>query len=127
MLLLVGLLYYLLAGLCLVVLGTLSHVARAVFNVWPDRLTDKPWLDMALSSGYDADDRLFGTEYDEAGYYKLDSGRNLTIAVLTALATGWGIMLFSTEAALLFAHGVDLTFAWLGDLFLRRLGEARWY
>lgn len=124
---LLGLGYYMLAGVCLVLIGALAHVLRAVVNVYPDRLTDKLWLDMAISDGYDANDRLFGTEYDEAGYYRLDSRRNLVIAVLSTLAGGWGVMLFSTEAAVLFAHATDAAFAWTGDLFLHRLEEARWF
>jgi hypothetical protein len=124
---LLGLWYYLLAGLCLVLIGTLAHVLRAVVNVYPDRLTDKPWLDMAISDGYDLNDRLLGTEYDEAGFYKLDSTRNLAIAVFSTLAAGWGAMLLSTPLAVLFAHGADQAFAWLGDLGIRRLGEARWW
>lgn len=122
---LIGLGYYLLAGVLLALLGTIGHVIRAVANVYPDRLSDKPWLDMAVSDGYDLNDRLFGTEYDEAGYYRLDSARNLTIAVLSALAVGWGTMLFSTEVAVLFAQAADEVFAWLGELFMRRLAELR--
>ncbi|UVC07066.1 hypothetical protein IHQ71_17745 [Rhizobium sp. TH2] len=123
---LVGLWYYLLAGMCFVLFGAVAHVSRAVFNVYPDRLSDKPLMDMAISDGYDADDWVFGTEYDEAGYYKLDSGRNLKIAVLSLLVLGWGAMLLSTEIALAFAHAADAVFAWVGELFVRRLGEARW-
>jgi hypothetical protein len=122
---LIGLGYYFLAGVLLALLGTIGHVIRAVANVYPDRLSDKPWLDMAVSDGYDLNDRLFGTEYDEAGFYRLDSARNLTIAVFSALAVGWGTMLFSTEAAVLFAQAADQAFAWLGDLFMRRLAELR--
>ena len=124
---LIGLWYYMLAGFCLVLIGTLGHVVRAVANVYPDRLTDKPWLDMAISDGYDLNDRLFGTEYDEAGFYRLDSGRNLAIAVLSTLAAGWGAMLLATPLAVAFAHGADQVFIWLGDLGLRRLAEARWW
>jgi hypothetical protein len=119
----VGLWYYLLAGMCFVLFGTLAHVSRAVFNVYPDRLSDKPLMDMAISEGYDANDWLFGTEYDEAGYYKLDSGRNLKIAVLSTLVLGWGAMLFSTEIAMMFAHGADAAGNWLWDLFQLRLSQ----
>jgi hypothetical protein len=82
---------------------------------------------MAISDGYDLNDRLLGTEYDEAGFYKLDSTRNLAIAVLSMLAAGWGAMLLSTPLAVLFAHGADQVFAWIGELGIRRLGEARWW
>ena len=127
MMTLVGLGYYLLAGMVFVVMGVAGHVCRAVVNVYPDRLTDKPWLDMAISDGYDLNDRLLGTEYDEADFYKLDSRHNLFIAVILTLAPGWGAMFFSTDVALLFAEGADYALGWLGDLFLRRLAEARWF
>ncbi|CAN7218202.1 hypothetical protein [Rhizobium sp. LjRoot254] len=123
----IGLWYYLLAGMCFVLFGTVAHVSRAVFNVYPDRLSDKPLMDMAISDGYDADDWLFGTEYDEAGFYKLDSGRNLKIAVLSTLALGWGAMLLSTEIALAFVTAADALFAWVGGLFVQRLAEASWW
>lgn len=126
MMMLIGLGYYLLAGALLALLGFLGHVLRAVVNLYPDRLSDKPLMDMAISDGYDAQDRLLGTEYDEYGFYMLDSRRNLMIAVLSTLALGWGAMLLSTELALAFAQGVDVVFASVGELFMRRLAEARW-
>lgn len=126
MMTLLGLWYYFTAGVLLALLGALAHVVRALVNVFPDRLTDKPWLDMAISDGYDASDQLLGTEYDEAGFYRLDSGRNLAIAVLSSLAAGWGAMLFWTDLAVFFAHSVDQVFAWIGDPFMRRLQAARW-
>lgn len=107
--------------------GAVGHVGRAIFNVYPDRLTDKPWLDMAISDGYDLNDSILGTEYDEAGYYRLDSCRNLIIAVILALAAGWGTMLFSTDIAVLFAQAADHVLGWVGDLFLKRLAEIRWF
>jgi len=104
---LIGLWYYLLAGMLLVLFGTVAHISRAVSNVYPDRLSNKPLMDMAISDGYDVTDRLFGTEYDESGYYKLESGRNLKIAVLSTLAFGWGAMLLSTELALAFVYAAN--------------------
>jgi hypothetical protein len=126
MMTLLGLGYYLLAGVVFVLMGAIGHVCRAVFNVYPDRLSDKPWLDMAISDGYDMNDRLFGTEYDDAGYYVLDSGRNLKNAVLLTLLPGWGAMVLSTDVALLFAKGADYALMWFGDLFMQRLAEAQW-
>jgi hypothetical protein len=126
MMTLLGLWYYLLAGVLFALFGAVAHVSRAVFNVYPDRLSDKPWLDMAVSDGYDMSDRLFGTEYDDAGYYRLDSLRNLAVSVLSTLALGWGAMLFSTDIALAFVHAINELFAWIGDLFMRRLAEMRW-
>ena len=108
-------------------MGVIGHVARAVFNVLPDRLSDNKTMDMVISDGYDASDRLFGTEYDDAGYYMLDSRRNLTIAVLSTLAAGWGAMLLHTELALMVANGVNWAGGWLWQLFLYRISHARWW
>jgi hypothetical protein len=127
MMTLLGLWYYLLAGVAFVLLGAIGHVCRAVFNVYPDRLSDKPWLDMAISDGYDMSDRWFGTEYDDAGFYVLDSGRNLKNAVLLTLLPGWAAMVLSTDVALLFVQGADWVLGWMGDLFMRRLAEAQWF
>jgi len=124
---LIGLWYYLLAGVFFALFGAIAHVSRAVFNVYPDRLSDKPLMDMMVSDGYDASDWAFGTEYDEAGYYKLDSGRNLKVAVLSVLALGWGSMLLSTEIALAFVYSANEIGAWIRDLFIYRLSEARWW
>jgi hypothetical protein len=126
MMTLLGLWYYFLAGVLFALFGTIAHISRAIFNVYPDRLSDKPWLDMAVSDRYDASDRLFGTEYDEAGYYRLDSLRNLLVSVLSTLALGWVAMLFSTDIALSFVYAINEVFAWVGDLFTRRLAEIRW-
>ena len=126
MMTLIGLGYYLLAGAMLALIGAIAHVLRAVVNMYPERLSDKPWMDMAVSDGYDASDRLLGTEYDEFGFYMLDSRRNLMIAVLSTLAAGWGAMLLSTELALAFADAVNVSVSWIGELFLRRLDEATW-
>jgi hypothetical protein len=127
MMTLLGLWYYMLAGVTFASLGAVGHVCRAVVNVYPDRLTDKPWLDMAISDGYDLNDRILGTEYDDAGYYMLDSKRNLFNAVFLTIVPGWLAMWISTDIAVLFAHGADWFFAWVGDLFMRRLAEIRWF
>lgn len=124
---LLGLGYYMLAGVTFVLMGAIGHVCRAIFNVYPDRLTDKKWLDMAVSDGYDMNDRLFGTEYDDAGYYMLDSGKNLKNAVLLTLLPGWGAMVLSTDVALMFTRAADFCLAWLGSLFMQRLAEVSWF
>jgi hypothetical protein len=115
--------HYIVAGLALVLLGVIGHVGRAVFNVFPDRLSDKPWMDMLISSGYNADDYLFGTEYDDAGYYKLDSWINFRNYTLACLVTGWAVMLLVPHASGLIAYGINESAKWLWELFLYRLTE----
>ena len=46
--------------------------------------------------------------------------------MLSVLALGWGSMLLSTDIALSFVYATNEIFAWVGDLFMRRLAEARW-
>lgn len=116
--------HYMVAGGALVVLGVAAHVGRAVFNLYPDRLSDRPMLDMLISDGYDMNDRLFGTDYDDAGYYRLDSGRNLRNSVVATLIGGWAAMLVVPGFSSLVASAIDLTFAWLWKLFLFRLDQA---
>ena len=87
-------------------------------------LTERP---IAHRGYHDMNDRIFGTEYDDAGFYVLDSGRNLKNAVLLTLLPGWGAMLLSTDVAVLFAKGADFVLLWLGDLFMQKLAEAQWF
>ena len=68
---------------------------------------------------------IFGTEYDDAGYYRFDSAKNFRIAVISALVMGWGLMLLSTEAALVVAGMIDAVGAWLWQLLVLRIADAR--
>ena len=74
--------HYFVAAAIFALLGAIGHVCRAVFNVLPDRITDRPLMDLPLSSGYNLPDLLFGTEYDDNGYYRLDSLKNFGISVM---------------------------------------------
>jgi hypothetical protein len=115
--------HYIIAGMLFALLGVAGHVGRAIFNVLPDRLTDKPWLDMMLSSGYNADDYLFGTEYDDAGYYKLDSFKNLRGYVSATVIGGWAAMLLVPDASGVVAYWINRSALWLWELFLYRLSD----
>ena len=119
--------HYAAAFVLFVLLGAVGHVVRALFNVYPDRLSDKPMLDLAISDGYDWSDRLFGTEYDDAGYYRLDSWHNFRNACLWSGFGGVAAMLFSGEASGLVAYGIDAGLAWLRDLFFFRLQTLHWF
>lgn len=106
-----------------VVVGAIGHVLRAVVNVLPDRLSDSERLDLILSDGYQWTDRLFGTEYDDGGYYKLDSARNLKLSCLMAAASGLCVFLFVDDAAHLFAQAANFSVEWLKDLVIFRVNE----
>jgi hypothetical protein len=116
--------HYIVMGVLLALFGVVAHVSRAVFNLYPDRLSDKPTMDMLISDGYDLGDRLFGTEYDDAGYYRLDSLRNLRIAVSSTVIGGFVLILIMPNGSGLMAYAVNEWAGWLWDLFLYRLEEA---
>ena len=118
--------HYIIAGVLLALLGEISHVCRAVFNIFPDRLSDKPMMDMLISDGYNLNDMIFGTEYDDAGYYRLDSLKNLRNSVVATLLGGWATMLLVPGASGLAAEAIDESLAWLWRLFLYRLSDIRW-
>lgn len=115
--------HYMVAGLAFVLLGAIGHVCRAVFNVLPDRLSDRPVMDLLISDGYDLNDHLFGTEYDDAGYYRLDSWINLRNAMVFSVLGGWAVMLLAPGASGLVATAINEGAEWLWQLFLFRLGE----
>jgi hypothetical protein len=123
----IGLGYYLLLGPCFALIGAIGHVIRAKFNLVPDLLFRRNSLNLMFSDGYNLHDALFGTEYDDAGYYRLDSMKNFKISVGWFVGTGWCLMLLSTDFAVLLAHTVDATAGWLGELAMRRLSEATWW
>jgi hypothetical protein len=113
--------HYIVAFAFFLLLGAIGHIVRAVFNVLPDRLSDKPMMDLVISDGYNMDDHVFGTEYDDGGYYRLDSWRNLRNASLLSGFGGLAVMLFSEGASKVIARGIDTALAFLWDLFLYRL------
>lgn len=115
--------HYIAAGMVFGLMGVAGHVCRAVFNVFPDRLSDNAWMDMLVSDGYNLGDYLFGTEYDDAGYYKLDSFRNLRFYVVSTVIGGWAAMLLVPGASGLVAKAINQALLWVWQLFLYRLGD----
>lgn len=119
--------HYAVALLLCAAFGVVSHVVRAVFNILPDRLSDRPTMDLIISDGYDWKDRLFGTEYDEAGYYRLDSLHNLGLSVRWCTFGGFLILLFSPGASKIAAYCIDSSLAALVDLFWYRVETFEWW
>ena len=115
--------HYIIMGVMLAAFGGVAHVSRAVFNLYPDRLSDRPLMDMMISEGYDFSDWLFGTEYDDAGYYRLDSVKNLRICVVSTLVGGWIMILLMPGGSGIMAYAINESVIWLWQLFLHRLGE----
>ena len=73
--------------------GVLCHVGRAVFNVFPDRLSDSHTMDMIVSSDYSFADWYYGTEFNDAGFYELHSVKNLRLSIIYNLVT-FGVFWF---------------------------------
>jgi hypothetical protein len=117
--------HFVVAGVLFAMLGMLAHIIRAVFNVFPDKLSDTPAVNILVSSDYSWGDYLIGTEFDDAGYYRLDSLKNMRLSVVYWLIAGLGLMLFSTEAARIVAWGIEAGIAGLADLFWQRIAELK--
>ncbi|QLF70966.1 hypothetical protein FE840_016215 [Peteryoungia desertarenae] len=119
--------HYLVAAIVLAFIGVVAHVVRAVFNVYPDRLSDRPLMDLMVSDDYSWSDRLFGTEYDDFGYYRLDSLKNLRLSCLFSVAGGLAVMLFAPGASIVIAQLIDQSLAALVDLWAYRLETYEWW
>jgi hypothetical protein len=105
---------FLIAMAVFAVLGVVAHVLRAVINPYPDRLSDKPWMDVAVSDGYSVEDHLLQVEFDDFGFYRLDSRHNLTVTVVLTMLGGFFLIALDVAAsnALSEAIRVALDFAW---------------
>jgi hypothetical protein len=119
--------HYIVAGMVFALIGVLGHVTRAVFNIYPDRLSDKDWMDLVVSDGYNLWDHLLGIEYDDAGYYRLDSLKNLRFYMVTMLICGWAVMLLVPGASGLAAEAINQLLLWVWELFLYRLSDVRFF
>lgn len=117
--------HFVIAGILFAALGLLAHIIRAVFNVFPDKLSDTPAVNVLVSSDYSWGDYLIGTEFDDAGYYRLDSLKNLRLSVSYWLVAGFGVMLFSAEAAQLVAYGIEAGISGFVDLFWQRVEDLK--
>lgn len=117
--------HFVVAGMVFAALGVLAHVIRAVFNVFPDKLSDTPAVNILVSSDYSWGDYLIGTEFDDAGYYRLDSLKNVRLSVMYWLIAGLGMMLFSAEAAQAVAWGIEASISGFIDLFWQRVADLK--
>jgi len=112
--------HYVAFVLCMAALGVFGHVIRGFVNPFPDRLSDSQAMDMILSDGYDMTDQLFGTEYDDAGFYRLDSLKNLRLSVAFWIIGGSVIYLFFEGMAPLFAWAANNATIWFWQLIVYR-------
>lgn len=115
--------HFIVAGVVFAVLGALAHVVRAVFNVFPDRISDTPAVNIVVSSDYGWADHLWGTEFDDAGYYRLDSLKNLRLSVVFTVFGGLAAMLLVDGAGLGIAALIEAGIGAFVDLFWQRVAE----
>ncbi|MCY0148017.1 hypothetical protein OEG84_09915 [Hoeflea sp. G2-23] len=117
--------HFVVAGFVFALIGVFAHVIRAVSNLYPDKLSDTPAVNILVSSGYSWGDYLWGTEFDDAGYYKLDSLRNLRLCVTFSVLGGLGAMLLVDGAGLGMAHLIEAGIGGFVDLFWQRIAELK--
>lgn len=113
------------AAVAFALFGVGFHVCRAVFNLFPDKLSDTAAVNIFVSSGYGWADHVFGTEYDDAGYYRLDSLKNLRLAIGFSVLGGMGAMLFAPGVAEGIAKLLDLGLQSFIDLLIYRVQNFR--
>ena len=115
--------HFAVAGFLFAILGVLAHTIRAVFNVFPDKISDTPTVNILVSSGYSWGDYLWGVEFDDAGYYRLDSLKNLRLSVTFMVLGGLGAMLLVDGAGLGIATMIEAGIIGFVDLFWQRVAE----
>lgn len=115
--------HFIVAGIIFAAFGTLAHIVRAVFNVYPDKLSDTPAVNILVSNDYGWADHLWGTEFNDAGYYRLDSLKNLRLSVIFSVFGGLAAMLLIDGAGIGIASLIDAGLGGFVDLFWRRVAE----
>ncbi|MCY0096177.1 hypothetical protein [Hoeflea ulvae] len=115
--------HFVVAGVIFAIFGVLAHTVRAVFNVFPDKLSDTPAVNILVSSDYSWGDYLWGTEFDDAGYYRLDSLKNLRLSVVFSVMGGLGVMVLVDGAGLGIATLIEAGISGFVDLFWQRIAE----
>jgi hypothetical protein len=103
--------------------GAIGHAVRGLVNPVPDRLSDSPMLDMLISDGYSASDHFLGVEYDDFGYYRFDSLKNLKISVVLSIIGGALAIAFCEGADIQTAHYMNMAAEWVASLFEQRMAE----
>lgn len=115
--------HFFVAGILFALFGVLAHVIRAVFNVFPDKISDTPTVNILVSSDYSWSDYFWGVEFDDAGYYRLDSLQNLRLSVTFSVFGGLGVMLLVDGAGLGIATLIEAGIRGFADLFWQRIAD----
>lgn len=116
--------HYVAAPLVFALLGGLWHLLRSIRLPLPDRLTASPAADSFLiPGGYRWTDFVYETEFDEDGYYRLDSWRNFKVAVGLMVFFGVLILACVPDARTLFGETMDFLVRWLWGRLQYRLAN----
>jgi hypothetical protein len=107
---------FLVAMAAFALLGVVSHVLRAVVNLYPDRLSDRPLMDVMVSDGYSMQDHLLQVEYDDYGFYRLDSRRNLVITTVLTMLGGFFFLALDAAASNQISDWINSALAFLWDV-----------
>lgn len=107
--------------------GCIAHLVRAVFNLYPDKISNNRWVNIIVSPGYSIEDDLLGAEFDEySGYYKLLSLKNLKISVAIWIAMAFAVFVFFPDHQVLYDF-IDGIFIGFVDLTVSRWETMRLY
>lgn len=82
--------HYFAAPFVLAFLGVVWHLSRGLWAPLPERVTGSVRGDLLVPLGFLLTDFIHDVEFDEDGYYRLDSIRNLKVAV--GLTTFFGML-----------------------------------
>ena len=105
--------------------GVIAHTLRGLVNLYPDKISDTPMVNIVLSQDYSGLDHITRTEFDDFGYYRFDSLHNLKLSVFFWLAGGLGFMAFSDQGGQAFASLIELGLSGFVDLFWYRIEQLR--
>ena len=71
-----------------VIAGFFFHFWKSNFDPMPDRWSGNEAIDM-LTTEHSLDKKMFGTEYNDNGFWQWHSLRNIAYYVLTTVAAVW--------------------------------------
>lgn len=123
----VALFYLLFTMLAGAIAGGIAHLIRAVFNLYPDKISKNRWVNIIVSPGYSFEDDLLGVEFDDySGYYKLLSLKNLKISAFIWTALSFAVFVFYPDHQALYDF-IDGIFIGFADLTVSRWETMRLY
>lgn len=117
--------HFVVAALVFALCGVAAHTLRGLVNVYPDKLSDTPMVNIVFSRDFSFADHVTRTEFDDFGFYRFDSLHNLKLSVLFWLLGGLGAMALSDEVGQMGAFLIDRGLSAFVDLFWYRIDALR--